>query len=136
MGSTLPRSRPLGQSLPLGEKSWSLSICMLCRRSFHCDGSLSLRLFVLGLRANKSRLLRPCCLGGSPSRFIDQSRGVLLFVFFTALSGSPCFRILLPNILIFFSSCGGVLFCCWCHLTCFFSLVSSFLGFCSHIRAR
>jgi len=46
--------------------------------------------------------LGPCCLGGSPSRFIDQSRGVLLFVFFTALSGSPCFRILLPNILIFF----------------------------------
>jgi len=87
--STLPRSRPLGQSLPLGENSWSLSICMLlCRRSFHGDGSPSPRLFALGLRANKSRLMEPCCLGGSPSSFIDQARGVLLFVFFLLLSAA------------------------------------------------
>ena len=91
MDSTLPRSRPLGQSLPLDENSWSLSICMLlCRRSFHGDGSPSLRLFALGLRANKSRLMEPCCLGGSSFSFIDidQARGVLLFVFLTAVSCS------------------------------------------------
>ena len=96
--STLPLSRPPGQSLPLGERVFVL-IHLLCRRSFHCAGSPSLRLFALGLRANKVRLLGPCCLGGSPSRFIDH----LLFVFFlSALGGSPCFCILLPNILIFF----------------------------------
>ena len=115
MGSTLPRSRPLGQSLPLGEKSWSLSICMLCRRSFPCDGSPSLRLFALGLRANKSRLLGPCCLGGSPSRFIDQARGVLLFVFSFSLIFIFCF---LTFLFSFASPCGGVLFCCWCHVAC------------------
>ena len=112
MGSTLPRSRPLGQSLPLGEKSWSLSICMLCRRSFHCDGSPSLRLFALGLRANKVRLLGPCCLGGSTSRFIDQSREVLLFVFFFSaalLDFIFCFLILI-FLFSFASPCGGVLF--------------------------
>ena len=122
MDSTLPRSRPLGQSLPLGENSWSLSICMLCRRSFHGDGSSSLRLFALGLRANKSRLMEPCCLGGSPSRFIDQARGVLLFVFFycsqrLSLIFIFCFLICLFSLA---SPCGGVLFCCccWCHVTC------------------
>ena len=41
-------------------------------------------MFALGLRANKVRLLGPCCLGGSTSRFVDQSRGVLLFVFFSS----------------------------------------------------
>ena len=56
-------------------------------------------MFALGLRANKVRLLGPCCLGGSPSRFIDITSSS---VFFSALGGSPCFRILLPNILIFF----------------------------------
>ena len=135
MGSTLPRSRPLGQSLPLGEKSWSFSICMLCRRSFHCDGSLSLRLFALGLRANKGRLLGPCCLGGSPSRFIDQSRGVLLFVFYCSqrLSLISYFA----SYIIFFSYflllllVEGFFFCCsavgvtW---RIVFSLVFSFLG--------
>ena len=42
---------------------------------------------------------------------------------------------LLPNILIFFcfSLWRGVLFCCWCHVTCFFSLVFSFLGFCTRV---
>ena len=80
---------------------------MLCRRSFHCDGSPSLRLFALGLRANKSRLLGPCCLGGSPSRFIDQARGVLLFVFSFSLIFIFCFLIFLFS---FASPCGGVLF--------------------------
>ena len=80
---------------------------MLCRRSFHCDGSPSLRLFALGLRANEGRLLGPCCLGGSPSRFIDQARGVLLFVFSFSLIFIFCFLIFLFS---FASPCGGVLF--------------------------
>jgi len=93
--STFSSSRPK----PTVRREILVLIHLLCRRSFHCDGSPSLRLFALGLRANKVRLLGPCCLGGSPSRFIDH----LLFVFFlSALGGSPCFRILLPNILIFF----------------------------------
>ena len=80
MDSTLSHSRPLGQSLPLDENVWVLSICMLpCRRSSHGDSSPSLRLFALGPRANKCRLMEPCCLGGSPFSF-DQARGVLLFV--------------------------------------------------------
>ena len=93
--STFSSSRPK----PTVRREFFVLIHLLCRRSFRCDGSPSLRLFALGLRANKVRLLGPCCLGGSPSRFIDH----LLFVFFlSALGGSPCFRILLPNILIFF----------------------------------
>ena len=111
--STLPLSRPPGQSLPLGERVFVL-IHLLCRRSFRCDGSPSLRLFALGLRANKVRLLGPCCLGGSTSRFIDQSRGVLLFVFFFWLSAALldfifCFLILI-FLFSFASPCGGVLF--------------------------
>jgi len=80
--STLSHSRPLGQSLlPLDENAWVLSICMLPRRrSSHVDSSPSLRLFALGLRANKFRLVVPFCLGGSPFSFIDPARGVLLFV--------------------------------------------------------
>ena len=82
MDSTLSHSRPLGQSLlPLDENAWVLSICMLPRRrSSHVDSSPSLRLFALGLRANKFRLVVPFCLGGSPFSFIDPARGVLLFV--------------------------------------------------------
>jgi len=96
---------------------------MLCRRSFHCDGSPSLRLFALGLRANKGRLLGPCCLGGSPSRFIDQARGVLLFVFFycsqrLSLIFIFCFLIFSLPIFFCFSLWRGFFFCCWCHVTC------------------
>ena len=133
-------SRPLGQSLPLDENVWVLSICMLpCRRSSHGDSSPSLRMFALGLRANKCRLMEPCCLGGSPFSF-DQARGVLLFVLLLTLCRfllsaalldiSFCFLIFLFS---FASPCGGVLFCCWCHVTCFFSLVFSFLGFCARV---
>ena len=131
MGSTLPRSRPLGQSLPLGEKSWSLSICMLCRRSFHCDGSLSLRLFVLGLRANKSRLLGPCCLGGSPSRFIDQARGVLLFVFSFSLIFIFCFLICLFSLASGFSLWRGSFLLLMSRDVSSFLLSS--LGFCTRV---
>ena len=73
---------------------------MLCRRSFRDDGSPSLRLFVLGLRANKSRLLGPCCLGGSPSSFRSQGPTLRFFVLLSAALLD--IHILLPNILIFF----------------------------------
>ena len=117
--STFSSSRPK----PTVRREFFVLIHLLCRRSFRCDGSPSLRLFALGLRANKVRLLGPCCLGGSPSRFIDQSRGVLLFVFFLLLSAALlafvfCFLIFLFS---FASPCGGVLFLlfgCWCHVTC------------------
>ena len=132
-------SRPLGQSLPLDENVWVLSICMLlCRRSSHGDSSPSLRLFALGLRANKCRLMEPCCLGGSPFSFIDQGRGVLLFVLLLTLCRfllsaalldiSFCFLIFLFFLLLlvegFFFAVG---------VTCFFSLVFSFLGFCTRV---
>ena len=78
--STFSSSRPK----PTVRREIFVLIHLLCRRSLHCDGSPSLRLFALGLRANKVRLLWPCCLGGSTSRFVDQSRGVLLFVFFSS----------------------------------------------------
>jgi len=102
---------------------------MLCRRSFHCDGSPSLRLFALGLRANKSRLLGPCCLGGSPSRFIDQARGVLLFVFSFSLIFIFCFLIFLFS---FASPCGGVLFLLLVSRDVSSFLLSS-LGFCTRV---
>jgi len=133
--STLSRHRPLGQSLPLDENSWFSSICMLLyRRSFHGDGSPSLRLFALGLRANKCRLIEPCCLGGSPFSFIDQARGVLLFVLLLTLCRfllsaalldiSFCFLIFLFS---FASPCGGILFCCWCPVFLFSCLLISWL---------
>ena len=115
--STFSSSRPK----PTVRREFFVLIHLLCRRSFRCDGSPSLRLFALGLRANKVRLLGPCCLGGSPSRFIDQSRGVLLFVFFLLLSAALlAFVLMLPNILIFvcFSlwRVFFLLFGCWCHV--------------------
>ena len=105
MDSTLSHSRPLGQSLPLDENVWVLSICMLpCRRSSHGDSSPSLRLFALGLRANKFRLVVPFCLGGSPFSFIDPARGVLLFVLLLKLCSFvlsaallDIYQFLLPN---------------------------------------
>ena len=76
----------------------------------------SLRLFALGLRANKCRLMEPCCLGGSPFSFIDQARSVLLFVLLLTICRfllsaarrdiSFCFLIFLFS---FASPCGGVL---------------------------
>ena len=131
MDSTLSHSRPLGQrqSLPLDENIWVLSICMLpCRRSSHGDSSPSLRMFALGLRANKCRLMEPCCLGGSPFSF-DQARGVLLFVLLLTLC-----RFLLSAALLDISFC----FSLWrgsfiVGVTCFFSLVFSFLGFCTRV---
>ena len=79
--------------------------------------------------------MEPCCLGGSPSSFIDQAREVLLLVSCycsqrLSLIFIFCFLIFLFS---FASPCGGVLFCCWCHVTCFFSLVFSFLGFCTRV---
>ena len=118
--STFSSSRPK----PTVRREILVLIHLLCRRSFRSDGSPSLRLFALGLRANKVRLLGPCCLGGSPSRFIDITSSS---VFFSALGGSSCFRILLPSISLsiilfsFASPCGGVLFLlfgCWCHVAC------------------
>ena len=101
MDSALSHSRPLGQSLPLAENVWVLSICMLpCRRSSHGDSSPSLRLFALGLRPNKCRLMEPCCLDGSPFSFIDQARGVLLFVLLLTLC-----RFLLSAALLDISFC-------------------------------
>ena len=106
MDSTLSHSRPLGQSLlPLNENAWVLSICMLPRRrSSHVDSSPSLRLFALGLRANKFRLVVPFCLGGSPFSFIDPARGVLLFVLLLKLCSFvlsaallDIYQFLLPN---------------------------------------
>ena len=106
MDSTLSHSRPLGQSLlPLDENAWVLSICMLPRRrSSHVDSSPSLRLFALGLRANKFRLVVPFCLGGSPFSFIDPARGVLLFVLLLKLCSFvlsaallDIYQFLLPN---------------------------------------
>ena len=106
MDSTLSHSRPLGQSLlPLDENVWVLSICMLPRRrSSHVDSSPSLRLFALGLRANKFRLVVPFCLGGSPFSFIDPARGVLLFVLLLKLCSFvlsaallDIYQFLLPN---------------------------------------
>ena len=134
MDSTLSHSRPLGQSLPLDENVWVLSICMLpCRRSSHGDSSPSLRMFALGLRANKCRLMEPCCLGGSPFSF-DQARGVLLFVLLLTLCRfllsaalldiSFCFLIFLFS---FASPCGGILFCCWCPVFLFSCLLISWL---------
>ena len=72
-------------------------------------------MFALGLRANNVRLLGPCCLGGSTSRFVDQSRGVLLSVIFFLLSAALldfifCFLILIFLILFYFAPFGGVLF--------------------------
>ena len=106
MDSTLSHSRPLGQSLlPLDENAWVLSICMLPRRrSSHVDSSPSLRLFALGLRANKFRLVVPFCLGGSPFSFIDPARGVLIFVLLLKLCSFvlsaallDIYQFLLPN---------------------------------------
>jgi hypothetical protein len=77
---------------------------LLCRRSSHGDSSPSLRLFALGLRPNKCRLMEPCCLDGSPFSFIDQARGVLLFVLLLKLCSFvlsaallDIYQFLLPN---------------------------------------
>ena len=128
--STFSSSRPK----PTVRREILVLIHLRCRRSFHCDGSPSLRLFALGLRANKGRLLGPCCLGGSPSRFIDQSRGVLLFVFFSSqrLSLISYFASYCnSNILIFFcfSLWRGSFFAVGVTWRVVFSLVFSFLGF-------
>ena len=107
-------------------------LCWLCRRSSHGDSSPSLRLFALGLRANKCRLIEPCCLGGSPLSFIDQARSVLLFVLLLTICRfllsaarrdiSFCFLIFLFS---FASPCGRVLFCCWSHVFLFSCLLIS-----------
>jgi len=140
--STLPAlSRPPGQSATVRREVFVL-IHLLCRRSFRCDGSPSLRLFALGLRANNVRLLGPCCLGGSTSRFIDQSRGVLLSVIFFLLSAALldfifCFLILIFFFLYFIlllllvEGFFFLLLGSWCHVACrLFSclLISWFLS--------
>ena len=83
-------SPPLGSASLASRPGVALTEDLIRRKAEHNDGMLSsleeIALHQLdidrGLRANKVRLLGPCCLGGSPSRFIDQSRGVLLFVFY------------------------------------------------------
>ena len=109
-----------------------------CRRSSPGDISPSLRLFALGLRANKCRLMEPCCLGGSPFSFIDQGRGVLLFVLLLTLCRfllsaalldiSFCFLIFLCFLLLLVE--GSFLLLVSCDVSSF--LLSS-LGFCTRV---